>query len=130
MFKPGGGGVAQGDHVFTQLDAGHLAFGLQGVAQVIVDGEGQVALARPEVRHTHRLVQRQGGRRQRMAEHFDELVDLLPLARHRRDQLVLAVGHTEVGEKRPTQVKKTVFLTVVLGRWHFAQLLRLALKQR
>ncbi|MOA27242.1 hypothetical protein D3C78_1481040 [compost metagenome] len=65
-----------------------------------------------------------------MAEHFDELVDLLPLARHRRDQFMLLVGHPQVGEKRPAQVKKTVFFTVVLGRWHFAQLLRFALEQR
>ncbi|MNC71193.1 hypothetical protein D3C76_1752170 [compost metagenome] len=60
VLKPGGRGVAQGDHVFTQLDTGHFAFSFQGVSQVIVDGEGQVPLARTEVRHTHRFVQRQG----------------------------------------------------------------------
>ncbi|MNL78397.1 hypothetical protein D3C87_2047690 [compost metagenome] len=53
-------GVAQGDHVFTQLDPGHLAFGVQGIAQIVVDRERQIPLARTEIRDAYRLVQRQG----------------------------------------------------------------------
>ncbi|MNP33801.1 hypothetical protein D3C76_1270620 [compost metagenome] len=43
---------------------------------------------------------------------------------------MLVVGHAQVSQKRPAQVKKTVFLTVVLGRRHLPQLLGLALEQR
>ncbi|MNI70604.1 hypothetical protein D3C73_1264260 [compost metagenome] len=73
-------GVAQVDHFLTQLDAGDLAFSLERIAQVIVNGERQIALARTEICHPHWFVQRQRRRGQGMAEHFDELVDLLPLA--------------------------------------------------
>ncbi|MNT81342.1 hypothetical protein D3C72_2209310 [compost metagenome] len=55
VFEPGSGVVAQGDHVFAQLHARHLRLALQGVAQVIVDGKGQVALARTEVGNAHGL---------------------------------------------------------------------------
>jgi len=65
-----------------------------------------------------------------MAEHFDKLVDLLPLARHRRDQRLPGVGHAQVGEERPAQVEEAMLLTVMLGRWRLAQLLRLAPEQR
>ena len=51
------GGVAQVDHFFTQLDAGDFAFGLEGIAQVVVDREGQVALAGAEVDGMQRLVE-------------------------------------------------------------------------
>ncbi|MNV90527.1 hypothetical protein D3C71_1849220 [compost metagenome] len=59
MLQACGRGVAQADHVFTQFNAGDHAFSLQGIAQVIMNGEGQVALARAEIRHLYRLVQRQ-----------------------------------------------------------------------
>ena len=35
----------------------NFALGLEGVAQVVVDGERQVALARTEIGDAHRLVQ-------------------------------------------------------------------------
>ncbi len=57
VFQARSGGVAQGHHVFAQLDTRHFALGLEGVAQVIVDSEGQVALARTKVGNTHRPVQ-------------------------------------------------------------------------
>ena len=41
------------------LYAGDFTFGIEGVAQVIVDGKRQVALARTKVRDPHRLVQLQ-----------------------------------------------------------------------
>lgn len=65
-----------------------------------------------------------------MAEDLDELVDLLPLARHRRDQLVPGIGHAQVGEKRSAQVEEAVLLAVVLGGRCPAQLLRFAFEQR
>ncbi|MNP80056.1 hypothetical protein D3C76_1780390 [compost metagenome] len=43
---------------------------------------------------------------------------------------MLLVGDAQVGEKRPLQIEKAVFLAVVPGGRHFAQLLGFALEQR
>ncbi|MNZ52590.1 hypothetical protein D3C78_704410 [compost metagenome] len=80
MLQAGGSAIAQLDHVRTQLDAGDLGLTLQGIAQVIVNGEGQVTLARAEVSHAQGLIGGQRRRVQCMRKHFDELVDLFPLA--------------------------------------------------
>ncbi|MCY1439405.1 hypothetical protein D9M71_556400 [compost metagenome] len=60
VFEMRSGVVAQGDHFFAQLYTRHLRLPLQVVAQVVVDGKGQVALARAEVGNTHRLPVGQG----------------------------------------------------------------------
>ena len=48
------GGIAQVHHVFTQLDAADRRIAGQRTAQMVVDRECQVALARAEVEHPHR----------------------------------------------------------------------------
>jgi hypothetical protein len=57
-------------------------------AHVLVDGEGQVALAGAVVDDAQRCSARAAGlvgqRVERVVENLDELVDLAPLARHRR----------------------------------------------
>ncbi len=65
-----------------------------------------------------------------MAEHFDEFIDLLPLARHRRDQRLLGVGDAQVREERPCQVQEAIFLAIMLCGGRLTQLLRLAFEQR
>lgn len=79
--------------------------------------EGQVALAAAEVVHPHRLGRialAQTGVGQRRGEHLDEAVDLAPLARHRRDQPVLRVGHAQVVPERALQRQQAMLLAVVL----------------
>ncbi|MNG98613.1 hypothetical protein D3C79_577620 [compost metagenome] len=56
MLQTRGRGVAQLDHVRAQLDAGHLRLALQGIAQVVVHGKGQVTLARTKIGHSQRLL--------------------------------------------------------------------------
>ena len=65
-----------------------------------------------------------------MAEHFDELVNLFPFARHRRDQRLFGIDHTQVRKERTAEVEEAMLLAVMLGRGRFAQLLRLAFEQR
>ncbi|MCY1433142.1 hypothetical protein D9M71_491630 [compost metagenome] len=113
MVEACGRGVAQVDHVLAQLHTGYLCCAAQAVAQVIVHGKGQVALARAEVSHPQRLLHRHRGAGQGVVEHLDEFVDLLPLARHGRDQRALCVGHTEVAQKRPRQLQITLLLAVM-----------------
>ncbi|MNH10858.1 hypothetical protein D3C79_703480 [compost metagenome] len=48
-----------------------------------------------------------------MIEHFNELVDLLPLARHGRDQRTLCVGHAQITQEGPRQFQVTLLLAVV-----------------
>lgn len=60
VFKPCSSVIAQRDHVLAQLDAGYLPLRLQGIAQVIVNGEGQVALARAEICHLDRPISLSG----------------------------------------------------------------------
>ncbi|MNC43591.1 hypothetical protein D3C75_924610 [compost metagenome] len=48
-----------------------------------------------------------------MVEDFDELVDLLPLARHGRDQRTLCVGHAEVTQEWPRQLQIALLLAVM-----------------
>ncbi|MND96581.1 hypothetical protein D3C80_888800 [compost metagenome] len=115
MFQALGRRVTQLDHVLTQLDPRHLRLALQGVTQVIVDGEGQVALARAEVGHPQGLIGGQRRRVQGMGKHFDELVDLFPLARHRRDQRLLLVGDAQVMQERTAQFQVTLFLPVMFA---------------
>ena len=43
---------------------------------------------------------------------------------------MLLVGHTQVRQKRPGQIQKAIFLTIVLSRRHFALLLAFAFEQR
>ena len=116
LFQAGRGGVAQAHHVFAQLHAGHLALQAQAVAQVVVHGEGQVALARAEIDDMDRQLRITPLQRrvaQGVGKHLDELVDLLPLARHRRHQLVPGGGHAQIGEERPAQFEKALLLAVM-----------------
>ena len=85
------GAVARARPGRAQLDAGDLGRAAERAAQVVVQREGQVALARAEVDDADRAVAAgQPRRRERVVEDLDELVDLLPLARHRRHQPALA----------------------------------------
>ncbi|MNF76290.1 hypothetical protein D3C84_584020 [compost metagenome] len=66
-----------------------------------------------------------------MGEDLDELVDLLPLARHGRDQFMLLVGHAQVGEERPGQFQVAFFLPVMCRGGHFTCVLgRVAVQHR
>ncbi len=111
-----GGGVAQVHQRLAQLHAGDL--GATALAdQPVMHREGQVALAAAEVVHPHRLgriAPAQAGVGQRRGEHLDETVDLAPLARHRRDQPVLRVGHAQVVPERALQRQQAMLLAVVL----------------
>ena len=48
--------LAQLDQVVTQLNAGDTGVSRHRMAQPVVDGEGQVALARAEVHHVDLLL--------------------------------------------------------------------------
>ncbi|MNG98612.1 hypothetical protein D3C79_577610 [compost metagenome] len=61
-----------------------------------------------------------------MGKHFNELVDLLPLARHGRDQRLLLVGHAQVLQERPAQFQVALLLPVVLTSRRLALLLHSA----
>ena len=76
-------------------------------------GEGQIPLARAEVGHPQALLARQGRIGQGVVENLDELVDLLPLARHRRDQCALAIRYAKVTQKRSGNVQVALVLAVM-----------------
>ena len=117
------GAVAELDHVGLQVDAGHPGLAAQRLGQVGMDREGQVALAGAEVQHLQRRLagpaalgqRRRAG--ERMVEDLDELVDLLPFARHRGHELVRGVGDAERGEPGRGGVDQAA-LGAVVGRRH------------
>ena len=51
VFKAPGGGVALGHQVLSQFHAADLGAPAPGLGQVLVGGEGEIALARPKVHH-------------------------------------------------------------------------------
>ena len=114
--EPRRGVVAQPHHVVAPFDAEHLGHGAGAPPQVVVDGEGEIALAGAEVGHAHRrrALQRRGV--EGVREDLDELVDLPPLARHRRDQPVRRVGDAEGDEERRGDVDVAVPGAVVRRR--------------
>jgi hypothetical protein len=128
---PGDGVVAQPDEVGPQLHAHHIerarrAGGL--AAQPVVQREREVALAGAEVDDVERRGGAEPGRLQRVRHHLDELVDLLPLARHRRHQLVARGGDAQFDEEGRVQADEAVLLAIVLrdvlvagGRHHAAR---------
>ena len=107
------GGVAQRHHVFAQLHAGHAGGQAQRMAQVVVHRERKVALAAAEIEHVDLRRGLQRGRRKCVVQHLDELVDLLPLARHRRHELVLLVGDAQRHQEGLVQVDEAVLGAVV-----------------
>ena len=64
-----------------------------------MQGKGQVALARAEIDGVQWLLLVQCGAAQCVGKHLDELIDLLPFARHGWHQFMLGVGHSKVAEE-------------------------------
>jgi hypothetical protein len=113
----GDGVVAQLDEIRPQLDADDVectrcAAGL--AAQVVVQREREVALAGTEVDDVERRRRADAGRLERVRHHLDELVDLLPLARHRGHEFVARRGDAQFREEGRVQAQEAVLLAVVL----------------
>jgi hypothetical protein len=110
-----GGFVAQRDQLGAQLDAGHLGSTAEAPAQVRMHREREVALARAVVDDARRdgVVAAHAGVVERVLQHLEELVDLLPLARHRRHQAMALVGDAEIDPERQVQRQRPNLGTVV-----------------
>jgi hypothetical protein len=111
-----GDAVAQRDQVGAQLDADDPRHAAEAAAQMLVHGEGQVALAAAVVDDADRLGadrRRRGQRVERVIEDLEELLDLAPLARHRRHQPMRAVGDPELGPERQIERQPSFARAVV-----------------
>ena len=91
--QPFGCAIAQLHQVGPQLDAGDVGLAAQGVSQVMVHREREIALAAAEVGDLNARLGLQRRGQHGMVEDLDELVDLLELARHRRHQLAVGRCH-------------------------------------
>ncbi len=105
--------AAQLDQVVTQLHARDFGLLAQHVLQVVVNGKGQITFARAKVDHMNGVRLRQWRPRQRGIKHFDELVDLLPLAGHGWDQMPTGIGDTQFTQKGAAQFQEAVLLAVM-----------------
>ena len=105
--------LAQLDQVIAQLDTGDARVAPHRVAQPVVHGEGQVALARAEIDHVQGLAIGQRRLRHGRREHLEEFVDLLPLARHGRDELALRVGDAQLAQEGAREIEQAVLVAVV-----------------
>ena len=110
-----GGAVAKRDEVGAQFDARDLRRDAEAPAQMLMHGEGEIALAAAEVDNAKRRRDGAPGGVQRAVEHLEELVDLFPLARHRRDEAMSLVGDAEIDEKGQLERQCTRLRTVMRG---------------
>ena len=114
-----GDAVAELDQLGAQLDAGDLRRDAEAAAQVLVDGEGEIALAAAVVDDAQRArrrgaFSRRRQRIERVVEDLEELVDLAPLARHRRNQAVARVGEAELDQ--PGQIERQAARALAIVR--------------
>src|SRR5205085_1131375 len=87
--------VAEFDEFGPRLDARHARADSERVVEVVVDGERQVALARPHVNGGNLFATRERRRLVEAGDRFHEAVYLPELVAHRRANRAALVRHAE-----------------------------------
>ena len=107
------GAVAEIDEIGAQFDARDLGRDAEAPAQMLVHGKGEIALAAAEVDDANRSAGAKRGGVQCAIEHLQKLVDLFPLARHRRNEAMSRVGDAEIDEKGQVERQRATLRSVV-----------------
>src|ERR1043165_1961145 len=87
--------VAELHEFGPRLDAANNGAQAERVVEVVVDGEGQIALARPHVHGGNLFPARERRRLVELADRLDEAVNLPQLVAHRRSHRAVLVRHAE-----------------------------------